>query len=261
MLGSSKPSTAWYIADLLYASSRPSHLEPRHPYVLIILNNPITREDILRHLWDNASLRICADGGANRLYDKFAHTPDSHRFIPEYIHGDLDSIRQEVRAYYEERGANVKRIEDQDSTDFMKCIELVDSLEEESHNKLGAHKHDIVGLGGLGGRFDQSIHSIHLLHRMQTKRRIYLISHENVTFLLNEGKNEIYLDQQVEGPTCGILPIGVSSARLTTSGLKWNLQNDITSFGSMVSTSNQLDSDVVTIECDEPLVWTVEIKT
>lgn len=36
---------------------------------LIILNQPITRRDILERVWRGSDYRICADGGANRLYD------------------------------------------------------------------------------------------------------------------------------------------------------------------------------------------------
>lgn len=40
--------------------------------ILLILNQPISSLKILKQLWDIAAYRICADGGANRLYDSFA---------------------------------------------------------------------------------------------------------------------------------------------------------------------------------------------
>jgi hypothetical protein len=58
-------STSWNSADIL--SSRAS--DGRSKQSLIILNQPITRRDIFEKLWDNCDYRICADGGANRLYD------------------------------------------------------------------------------------------------------------------------------------------------------------------------------------------------
>ncbi|WWC91849.1 uncharacterized protein L201_006796 [Kwoniella dendrophila CBS 6074] len=38
------------------------------PYALIIVNQPI-RPDLLNKVWKAASIRLCADGGANRLFD------------------------------------------------------------------------------------------------------------------------------------------------------------------------------------------------
>jgi len=67
-----------------------------------------------------AALRICADGGANRLYDQVpswrgvggpgAHADgaaaDAARaaFLPDIIKGDLDSLRPQVREFYSRRG-------------------------------------------------------------------------------------------------------------------------------------------------------------
>lgn len=58
-----------------------------------------------------ASLRICADGGANRLYDYCALweadlSPSQARsmYTPDIIKGDLDSLRPDVKNYYIECG-------------------------------------------------------------------------------------------------------------------------------------------------------------
>jgi hypothetical protein len=39
------------------------------PYAMIILNQPITMKETFRHAWAASDFHICADGGANRLYD------------------------------------------------------------------------------------------------------------------------------------------------------------------------------------------------
>lgn len=38
---------------------------------LLILNQPIAYFDAFVRLWKHAGYRVCADGGANRLYDLF----------------------------------------------------------------------------------------------------------------------------------------------------------------------------------------------
>jgi thiamine pyrophosphokinase len=38
---------------------------------LIILNQPLVSFEIFKKIWSHTTCRICADGGANRLYDTF----------------------------------------------------------------------------------------------------------------------------------------------------------------------------------------------
>ena len=66
--------------------------------------------DLFSHLWDQASVRVCADGAANRLHDALSperraallhaqRIPPAERCrnqLPDVITGDLDSIRPEV---------------------------------------------------------------------------------------------------------------------------------------------------------------------
>ena len=51
-------------------------------------------------MWSKCNLKVCADGGANRLFDSLS--PETRAdCIPNYIVGDLDSLRPEVKEYYE----------------------------------------------------------------------------------------------------------------------------------------------------------------
>jgi len=83
---------------------------------LVVLNSPIARGRTIRQegqgrhrrrsvfdrLWDATSYRVCADGGANQLYDATVGDgvepePNDGRggrtFVPDVIRGDLDSLR------------------------------------------------------------------------------------------------------------------------------------------------------------------------
>lgn len=117
---------------------------PTPPSALVILNTPIKSlsdgklSGVLGKLWEASSYRICADGGANRLYDATVSTTsiqqegeerrrktdhcsnsnDNNTFLPDLITGDLDSLRLDVRRYYETRGVSIIRVEDQNFHDL-----------------------------------------------------------------------------------------------------------------------------------------------
>jgi thiamine pyrophosphokinase len=134
------------------------HLDPcsapqRRQIHLIVLNWHLPA--LIARLWPRAATRLCADGGANRLYDEIprlaalaaggddaggaaaataaadaaaeAATRAAH--VPDAVIGDLDSARADVRSYYAERGATLVDLSfDQDTTDLTKCLRHLDAL-------------------------------------------------------------------------------------------------------------------------------------
>ena len=58
--------------DFLQISALKRNKQLASQTALIILNQPIASVDFLNRVWTNSSYHICADGGANRLYDLFS---------------------------------------------------------------------------------------------------------------------------------------------------------------------------------------------
>ncbi|KAI9886462.1 MAG: protein transport protein bos1 [Watsoniomyces obsoletus] len=242
--------------------SQPLHARDR-PLALIILNQEVTNVDILDRLWDHADFRICADGGANRLYKAVEGLEKHDSFIPDEICGDLDSITPRVQEFYSLRNVKIVQMRKQDTTDFQKCV---DRVREFQTSKTWPPSMDIVALGGLGGRVDQAFSLFHQLLKMARDEstslgRIWLCSDTSMTFVLNEGLNIIHtpLGHGYFQKNVGILPVG-QPATITTKGLEWDVVNWKTEFGHQVSTSNHVMSDILEITTSTKIFFTIELS-
>lgn len=80
-------------------------------------------------IWNQSNLRICADGGANKVYDRYTlNFRDNTLKTPDYLVGDFDSVRNDVLEYYQKRGSKIVKIDDQDTTDLEKSYYLLSNF-------------------------------------------------------------------------------------------------------------------------------------
>jgi thiamine pyrophosphokinase len=244
------------------------------PPDLLILNQPIAHFNVFARLWRHTGYRVCADGGANRLFDMFKgdlavqreqfvgkvkflrrHATDSKQ-LPDIIHGDLDSLRDDVRAYYASHGVDVSQDHDQYSTDFGKTMQKISSRSPSSLQR------DVLVLGTLAGRVDQGLGLLHEMIREETKHpdlRIWLFSESSLSFILKCGHNVIRGLQSSELFTenIGLLPVW-GPATISTTGLEWDVKEWYTHMGGQVSTSNHVKADEVYVETNAPILFTIE---
>ncbi|ETI20096.1 thiamine pyrophosphokinase [Cladophialophora carrionii CBS 160.54] len=265
--------------------------KPTHPYAIIVLNQPVN-ERALDAVIGSASLLVCADGGANRLY-KCEHdnghghghvaklvngsqTPShvSHR-LPDAIVGDLDSLEKEVEEYYRSCAVQVVRDPDQYSTDFTKCLKYIRkwATTHRQHSHGEDDTLDVVVLGGLGGRVDQGFSQIHHLFMAENdpsllKGRIYLLSEQSLSFVLSSFSaassssttSEARIDRNTNiihlEPGYFAENVGIlpvlGRTWLTTRGLEWDVENWPTQFGGQLSTSNHIRADKIEISFEGP---------
>ncbi|XP_057461865.1 thiamine pyrophosphokinase 1-like isoform X1 [Actinidia eriantha] len=243
--------------------SIPTDNGPSPSYALIVLNQRLPRFTPL--LWTKAQLRICADGGANRVFDElpqlFPHEDVldiRNRYKPDVIKGDMDSVRQEVIDFYTNLGTKIiDESYDQDSTDLRKCVAYI----RDSTPNLEKSNLCILVAGALGGRFDHEIGNINVLCHFSTMRIVLLTDDCLILLLPSTHRHEILIQSSVEGPHCGLIPIGMPSERTTTTGLKWNLSDTEMRFGGLISTSNIVIEERITVQSDSDLLWTTSIKT
>ena len=142
-------------------------------------------------MWGHATLRLCADGGANRLYDELPRllpgqaaeaVRDAHR--PDLIAGDLDSLRSHVRAYYAARDVAIRdQSSEQDSDDLAKCLTHVREA-----RPLGSPPPHVIVVGGLGGRLDHVLSNLSALHAYRDMR-VVLVGRSSTARLLPAGRN------------------------------------------------------------------------
>lgn len=221
---------------------------------LIILNQHLP-QPLLFHLWSVSKFRVCADGGANRLFDASGVSLRS-TYIPDRIVGDLDSISQEALQFYKSKGVKIIQDKDVNHTDFSKSLNILpDGLEA------------VYALADFGGRFDHMLGNINCLYEWQISHRnsmtipLYLLSESSVIFLLDAGVNTIDAKTGLEDGYCGFAPVSQPANCVTTNGFKWNVKDQPLKFGSLISTSNKLDgSPILNIVTDTPLLFTLSFK-
>ncbi|CAL4972301.1 unnamed protein product [Urochloa decumbens] len=257
------PAMTHSSAFLLPASTPPpSNDAATTTYALVVLNQRLPRFAPL--LWSRARLRLCADGGANRVFDGMPELLPGEdpaevraRYKPDVIKGDMDSIRPEVMDYYSNLGTNiVDESHDQDTTDLHKCVSFITrDLPVSDKSNLC-----ILVLGALGGRFDHEMGNINVLYRFSSTKIVLLSDDCSIFLLPKTHTHEIHIEKSIEGPHCGLIPIGRPSTSTTTTGLRWNLDNTSMSYGGLVSTSNIVDGDIVTVTSDSDLVWTISLR-
>lgn len=140
-------------------------------------------------------MSIFVDGFANRIYD--SEFKETH--IPNFLTGDFDSIRPEVKEFYSCKVREVSKIllfqetvqtietPDQDTTDFTKAIMIM--LENIQQNAMSSSKpkiNYIVGFYGSGGRADHEFGIIKSLYIAKEMSHIpvLLVTESSISCLL-----------------------------------------------------------------------------
>ncbi|GMG17485.1 unnamed protein product [Phytophthora fragariaefolia] len=217
--------------------------------------------ELFWNLWSHAQLTVCADGGANRLFDR-GEALGAQQLLaaPHYIKGDLDSLRVDVREFFRAAGSQVIQDPDQNSNDLDKCLQLIHELQG------SGERFSVMIFGAMGGRFDQEMQNVNALFRWKDQfQHLVLLSSETSARLLEPNVRHVIAPNfHFETRTCGLIPVAGACAETSTTGLKWNLSPGMeTGFGGLISSSNHVDDacEQVEVLASHPLIWTTELKT
>lgn len=156
----------------------PSSIAPT--YNILVLNQDILHPHF-KILYERASIKICADGGYDKLKHWIESTGDKLALNqPDFVIGDLDSIETEKDSAVDTDGILKKprfiRVHDQNRTDLEKSIDYV-------VQNVGFGAQNFILVGALGGRFDHEIGSINAMFKYSDHNLILLNNQSAVTLL------------------------------------------------------------------------------
>ena len=252
------------------------------PFAVLLLNTPESLHSSFVWSWNQARYRICADGAANLLMKMQANSLDEFAKIPDFICGDLDSVKENVAAYYVAKGTLMISSKCQNTNDYEKCLKLVQFLHElnelntdcitffESNGcdldsvqlKNGTKSKSSASLlvfGSFGGRFDQTMANISASLPFHLELKIVHFGLENAALIIPQSNESILVDvAEFKSFTCGLIPL-FGAAVVKTQGFSWNLNGECIEFGKFISSSNSFAKNPVEITSNVPLLLCVSI--
>ena len=201
---------------------------------IILANGKEPKKSVIQFLRKkNFSTLICADGGANQAR-KLGLTP-------EYIIGDLDSIKKQIINFYKNKSKIIK-LKRQNDTDVEKCLKFA------IKNKF----EEAVLLGVTGDRLDHTFCNLGIVIKFFKEIKLRLIAEDSLLIpytgfvelktFLNETISLYGFDRKT---------------KITSEGLKYPLKNSSLPFGEKESTSNVAISKKVTLKTKGGIIFVI----
>lgn len=180
--------------------------------VTLVGGGPVLAEDLAWSI-SRAPCIAAADGGAETLV--------AAGYVPEAVIGDLDSLSDAALAKLPKE--IVHYVDDQDSTDFEKCLSRITAP-------------FIIGLGFLGGRLDHTMAALSTLARDRV--RCILLGSSDVVF----AAPALLRLNLSPGTRVSLFPMGPVGGR--SQGLRWPIDGMRFDPGGRIGTSNEATGPV-----------------
>jgi thiamine pyrophosphokinase len=189
---------------------------------LIIANGEAPGAALLRKLVAVADQVVCADGGAN--------TARALGIRPDAIVGDFDSITGATRVHF--RDVTTHEDQDEYSTDLEKSVRWA----------IAHECRDITIIGALGRRLDHTVGNLGVLPKFHAEARIRVVDDPGEMSYVGR---EVRFEAPV-GDIVSLVPLNRCSG-ITTTGLKYALENDTLELGTRDGTSNVVIASPVVV--------------
>jgi thiamine pyrophosphokinase len=201
---------------------------------IILANGKAPKKEILLYLRRiGYNILICADGGANSAYKM--------NLVPDYIIGDLDSIREDVLREFTNT-SKIIRISRQNDTDVEKCLKFA--------VKNGIKEAVLTGV--TGDRLDHTFCNLGIVVKFFDIIKLRIIA-ENSLLKALKGYSEI---NTVPGEIISIYGLDPVT-RITSKGLKYKLDNVSLPFGKKESTSNRALGKKVSLDVKGGVIFVI----
>lgn len=149
----------------------------RIAYLFLNGNLKGRKEFFVNFINSNKGDIYCADGGANHCHKL--------GFIPKEIWGDFDSIKKEVKEFFENKKVKFEKFKkEKDNTD----AELI-------LNEISTKYDKVYCIAGLGGEIEHELTNINLLTKY--KNLIFLTSKKEIFKIENEYTFENHINKKI----------------------------------------------------------------
>lgn len=201
---------------------------------IIFLNGEYNyKKEFVQKIVQKNDIIFCADGGGNYCYE--------YEITPNYIIGDLDSIKLEILNIYKKNGVKIEKYNpEKDYTDFELILEKIEKYENENEIKF----EKIYVLGGLGKRIDMTLNNLYLLERYE--KLIFLSQDEEIFY-----KNKSFSIKNKKGYEFSIISLDKIIKNLSLKGFKYELNNVMIERKVSKLVSNVINSNECFIEFEE----------
>ena len=196
---------------------------------LFVLGGSPPSDELLGWRYEDADHRVAVDSG----FLAFRHAD----LNPDVLIGDMDSCGFDESWEVENASLRIIKLSDQDTTDFEKALEWM---------KKETRTMKLVILGGLGGRSDHFLSNLMSACNHESSVEITFDDEKEWVRRVTEqtplrlvGRNRAHVS---------LLPLTPCS-KVSTTGLKWNLEEQDLSHDEGSSQSNLAVSDLVTVSC------------
>jgi len=192
---------------------------------IIFLNGKLPEEKLMSKYKVSQFYKICADGAANSLIKT--------NISPDIILGDLDSITKDVSNYYKNKGIEILKISEQETTDFEKSLNY----------GISEGFSDFIIFGAISERPDHTFNNFSVAKRYYDSIKLLFI---DTTFEIEFITGKIKFDYR-KNHTVSLLPFPLAE-KVKTTGLKYKLNYEDLELGVREGTLNVSSAKKVSIE-------------